>query len=185
MIKRFKRRRPLAPEPANYKFGFVVLSPDANPNLVNLTRNSIAKHYPGMPTVVSVPATKVAGTMPAVVGGDTITSLINAGVKASTSPWCVVVFEGCWIQPTLYRIFDQFVTSPRDILFPVVDGHTNFIDGCMNGLILTRTALAEIGEFPEHAQKFGYNDLKLAKLLWANWAMEKGYKIKAIVGIKI
>jgi hypothetical protein len=121
-----------------------------------------------------------------VVGQDTITSLINVGVKESKSPWNVIVFAGSWVRGNVYRKFDAFVKSRKDILFPVVDGHYNFVDGSMNGIIIHKETFSEVGDFSTHnMQKEGHNDLELIKLWWSLGALEKGCVFKAIIGMKV
>lgn len=175
----------------DYNFGFVVLCPEKNVDGLNTTVTSIENVYKDFPIVCTVgdncsddEFSKMNGICRTVKGGDTITGLINLGVHSSDRPWNVVVFAGSWVRNYLRRKFDLFVKDERDILFPVVDGRYNFVDGSMNGIILHKRAIEEIGDIPTvPMQKFGYDELELIKLFWATTALEKGFKFKAIIGM--
>ena len=61
-------------------------------------------------------------------------------------------------------------------MFPVVDRIWNFVDGSINGLMLSKKLHEEVGDFGSG------DNLQLTKLIWAHKAIEKGCKFKAIVG---
>lgn len=175
------------------RFGFVILCPERNLGGLKNTVKSLKQAYPGSPylCVVGNDATKaeiaefnlVCDTFK---GKDTITSLINLGIKKSKIDWNVLIFAGSWLRPSLHRKFDLFVKSEKDILFPVVDRKTNFVDGSMNGIMLHKKTFQEVGEFATAPmQKAGSNDLELIKLFWTLDAIEKGCTFKAIMGMKV
>lgn len=176
-----------------YDFGFVVLCPERNLGGYQNTVRSINHQYPNA-KIIGVVGNDVTTSELAemdtkcetVMGQDTITSLINVGMKNSKAPWNVIVFAGSWVRGSVYRKFEAFVRDKRDILFPVVDGHYNFVDGSMNGIIIHQDTFAEVGDFSTHnMQKEGHNDLELIKLWWALGAMEKGCLFKAIIGMEV
>lgn len=119
-------------------------------------------------------------------GYDTITSLINVGMKKTKADWNAIVFAGSWVRSNIYRKFDLFVEKEKDILFPVVDGKINFTEGSMNGIIIHKDTFKEVGDFSTAPmQKSGCSDLELIKLFWSLQAIEKGCTFKAIIGMKI
>lgn len=188
------------PKPANlkkpidcYDFGFLVLCPEKNLGGFSTTVRSIKHNYPYAPIlgIVGNNATQqemdeMNSHSESIKGSNTITSLINVGMKNTKAPWNVIVFAGSWIRSSLYTKFDAFVKSEKDILFPVVDWHYNFVDGSMNGIILHRDTFAEVGDFPtDNVQQYEGGDLEFSKIWWALGALEKGCVFKAIVGMKI
>jgi hypothetical protein len=190
MIKKYKQKS-LRPIFENYKFGFVILCPERNIAGLRNTRESIRHNYPhaSVLCVVGNDVTpeelkKMEEICPTFVGEDTITSLINTGVKESVSDWNVLVFAGSWVKTSLYRQFDLFVKSEKDILFQVIEGRTNFIDGSMNGIVIHKKALELAGDFPR-MQKMGWNELEMTKTFWAYAAIEQGFRFKAVMGMRV
>ena len=112
-------------------------------------------------------------------GRNTITSLINVGMDNSTSEWTLVVMAGAFLRNNLDRKYSYFVTSQKDILFPIVDGKTNFVDGTLNGIMVHRDTWKEIGQFSNQ------ESLSWCKLSWAMAAIEHGCCFKAILGAQI
>jgi hypothetical protein len=106
---------------------------------------------------------------------DTVTSLLNEGMKRSTKDWVYFVYSSCRLRPKIDEKLSKFITSDKDILFPVVDRVWNFVDGSMNGILINRKFFEEVGPFIDE------NDLKITKLEWADRAINKGGKFKAIV----
>lgn len=119
-------------------------------------------------------------------GDNTITSLINTGMKKVKHDWAFLVFGGSRIQPNVEHKFSQWVKKDTDILFPVVDMKWNFVDGSFNGVLINKKFFADVGDFPSQTmQKSGLNDFEFAKMLWSIDAIEKGCTFKAIVGMRI
>jgi hypothetical protein len=75
--------------------------------------------------------------------------------------------------------FSLFVENERDILFPIAEGKTNFIDGTLNGLFIHKEAFKEVGKMEADGP------LAECKAAWAERAVTKGYRFKAIIGSKI
>lgn len=175
-----------------YDFGFIVLCPERNLGGFNNTIRSILYQYPNA-KIIGVVGNNATEQEVAemnircttVVGIDTITSLINAGMKNSEALWNVIVFAGSWVRGGLYRKFDAFVKNKKDILFSVVDGRYNFVDGSMNGIIIHKDTFDEVGDFSNTMLKDGYNNLEMIKLWWSLEALDKGCIFKAIIGLKI
>lgn len=175
------------------KFGFVVLCPSLDKNALRNTITSINQLYEGAHTLCVVGddasdevLTEFNEVCETVKGHNTITSLINVGLKSTKSLWNVIVFAGSWIRPSLYRQFACFVKDEKDVLFQVVNGHTNFVDGSMNGIVIHKNTFAEVGDFPEsRVSKPGFQEMELLKLIWAMAAIEKGCRFKAIMGMRV
>jgi hypothetical protein len=80
----------------------------------------------------------------------------------------------------------MFIKDDKDILFPVIDRKTNFIDGSMNGIIIRKSTFLKVGNFQTQTmQKKTANEIELIKTFWALDAIENGCTFKAIVGMKI
>lgn len=130
--------------------------------------------------------TEMIGICNTVKAGNTITSLINCGMKHSDAEWNVIVFAGSWLRTSLLYKAKTFIKSDRDVLFPVVDWKSNFVDGSMNGIVLHRKMFEDAGDFPEgEMQKAGVSDIEMAKLFWSVNAIDKGAIFKAIVGMRV
>ena len=106
---------------------------------------------------------------------DTVTSLLNEGMKNATKEWVYFVYASCRLRMKIDEKLSKFITSNKDILFPVVDRIWNFVDGSINGILINKEFFDEVGPFGEE------NDLKITKLEWADRAIKKGGKFKAIV----
>jgi hypothetical protein len=177
----------------NHDFGFVILCPSLDDKPLRNTVTSIKKMYPKSPIICAVGNNVDAARLnelseicETIQGNDTITSLINVGLKNSKSIWNVIVFSGCWVRPSIHRQFSCFVKDEKDILFQVVDGHINFVDGSMNGIIINKNTFAEVGDFPESKlNKLGFKEMELLKLMWSVGAIAKGCRFKGIMGMKV
>ena len=75
--------------------------------------------------------------------------------------------------------FAYFFENEKDILFPISDGKTNFVDGTLNGVFINKKTWKEVGEMSDEGS------LEEIKLFWALDAIDKGVKFKAIAGSKI
>jgi len=167
-------------------FGFVILCPERNINGLRGTIRSIGKYH-DVPCLCVVPKeTKKAEldemkeVCKTIRGGSTYTSLINKGLEKTGCDWNFVIFAGSFIRPLFYRRYVVFVDNEKDILFPIVDGRVTFYEGSMNGILLHKKAIKEIGKMDEVSE-----DLEKVKLKWAYEAVERGYKFKAIHGVKV
>jgi len=123
---------------------------------------------------------------PTFKGGDTITSLINLGMKKLESEWGLIVFAGSRVQRFVERKIDQFCKNNYDVLFPVVNKKWGFVEGTFDGVLINKSFFEEVGTFPEIClNESSINDFEFAKMLWALDATQKGAKFKAIVGMRM
>jgi len=119
-------------------------------------------------------------------GKDTITSLLNTGMKRIKNDWAFILFEGSIIRPMLERKLCRFVTSEKDIIFPVVAGKYNFVEGSCNGILVNRNTFKEVGDFPAASMsREDFNEFEVSKMFWAEDAISKGCQFKGIVGLRI
>lgn len=177
--------------------GFVILSPEPNIGRLKSTVRSIVRNYwKDIPLICVVPKKtppSVLSEMKTICatsrGGDTITSLINTGIKKGHKQWNIVVMEGVWVRPHIHSKYANFHTSKKDIFFPIVpdynrDGipirlNNTFIDATLNGLCLHQETFKEVGEFSSD------DSMQLTKLKWAINADKTNCKFKAVLGVKI
>jgi hypothetical protein len=119
-------------------------------------------------------------------GKDTITSLMNTGMKRIKNDWALILFEGSIIRPMLERKICRFVTSEKDVIFPIVAGKYDFVEGSCNGILVHRNTFKEVGDFPEIGMsKEGLNELEVSKMFWAEDAIRKGCQFKGVIGVRI
>jgi hypothetical protein len=124
--------------------------------------------------------------IPAHKGENTITSLINVGMKKNKHDWAFLFFAGSRLPPSIEKIIAVWANKDSDVVFPVVDRKWEFSSGSFNGVLINTKFFKEVGDFPDvSVEKDGLNDFEFAKLLWAAQAIEKGVSFKAIVGMKI
>lgn len=174
-------------------FGFVILCPDKNISGLKNTIDSFDAIYPDSPRICivgnNVNNDEIAimnKFCPTFKGQNTITSLINFGMKKTKSDWNVIIFAGSRIRPIIQKEFDLFVKSEKDILFHVVDGKYTFCEGSMNGIIIHKNTFLEVGNFiSSPINKVEMNEMEVVKLLWSLDAIEKGCVFKAILGMRI
>lgn len=168
-------------------FAFVILCPDRNLGGLKATIRSAAGRYPDAPKIIVVPGSisnkelqefKVLGDV--VKGRDTYTSMINEGLGRTKTEWNFIVFAGSIVKYRFYHKYSYFLEDNKDILFPIADGKYNFIDGTMNGILIHKNAIKDIGDMPEEDMP-----LETAKLIWASNAVTNGYRFKAIAGARI
>lgn len=164
-----------APKTLEMEIG--IMSFDGNHNHINITANSVKNlssnygYFILMPSVAKMTHFEHRTYK----CNDKITSLLNEGMKRSTKDWVYFVYSSCRLRPKIDEKLSKFITSDKDILFPVVDRVWNFVDGSMNGILINKNFFNEVGPFVDE------NDLKITKLEWADRAMSKGGKFKAIV----
>lgn len=168
------------------KVCFAILSPECSLNLIRDTVNSIKYHYPKLSfiSVTDSSATKedlseIKKICPVYKGNDTISSLINVAMRHSTSDWVFLIMSGTNVRPKLDTKFSFYISTDKDILYPVADYKYNFIDATLNGLFINRKTFKEIGDMQESGP------LDIVKTIWAAEALHHGCKFKAIVGSKM
>jgi hypothetical protein len=173
--------------------GFLILGPDRNvAGLIN-TLGSIRnqKHKDASIYVAGNDATdedlkEFSVYCPSFKGGNTITSLVNTGMKKIKSEWVCIVFGGSRIPFDMEKKWETFCKSESDILYPIVEKKYNFVDGTFNGVLINKKFFLKVGKFPNVTmQKHGMNDFEFVKLLWATDALQHGAMFKGIVGMRV
>ncbi len=169
------------------KTGFVVLATEANHGHVKTTVGSIKQNYPSSASLVVAPSharasdlAEMARFTTAIRGGDTITSLINLGMKETTcEEWNFIVMAGGWVRPLLDRKYGYFIENDQDILFPIINRQMNFIDATINGILVHKKTFQAIGPLDEKCP------IDVCKLFWAMNAADKGCRFKAVLGTRV
>jgi len=176
-------------------FSFVIIAPEFNIGRIQSTAKSLKNNFPDVPFICVVPKdastadlAEIKEVCPVHKSKHTITSLINTGLKKGNKKWNLFIFEGSWVRNGAVNKLFGFAKDEKDILFPIIvkydalgkptTSHTNFIDGSLNGLLIHQSTIKEVGEFSD-------NPLEISKTMWALDAISKGYRFKAILGVKI
>lgn len=165
--------------PKDLKMTLGILSLDANSNSIQRTINSSKFLTFDCDKVVAIPQETVLSSslgINVINGGNCITSMMDNIVKNIKTEWVYFVFAGTNLRKAVDQKNSMYVESYRDVLFPVVDRIWNFVDGSMNGLLISKQFYQEVGDFGS-----GKN-LQVTKLLWAEKAMAIGGRFKGIVG---
>lgn len=165
----------------NLNHGFIILCPDLNIGHLKNTITSIGVYYPDAKVIAVLPENckkeDLNVSKKTYAGGTTIASMINTGMKNASQGWHFIIFSKGWVRGKVDIKYSYFVENEQDILFPIVNRKLNFDQA--NGMFINKTSFQDIGDFPDT------NSLDTSKLLWANKAIEKGYKFKGIVGGRI
>ena len=170
----------------SFDFGFIILCHNDNIDSLRSTANSIKNNYPGLPFVgiVTSKADKEEIVLMKEVckiykGGKTYTSLMNKGMRYGYKSWNMFVMAGSFVRHSVDKKIGYFLKDDKDIIFPIIDKKTDFVDCTLNGLLINKKTFNKIGKFEEE------ESLQMCKLLWANQAMKYGCKFKAILGYQI
>lgn len=168
------------------KYSFAILATEHSLNLIKDTANSIKFHYPeaSIITVVDGSATteeiqEIKKICPTYKGKDTISSLINVGMRHASGDWVFLVFAGSIVRQKLDEKFSFYISSEKDILYPVANRKYDFVEATMNGLFMNKKTFKEVGEFIDG------DPLDVVKAEWAMAAVNHGCKFKAILGSKM
>ena len=184
MKKAKQQPAPVLPGKPTYKaapmdLGFIVMGHDGDPSKISTTLHSIERYYAGAKTLTVVPEEFKKDHQKALIGGGSITSLINTGMQNAPAEWNVLVFAGVHIKERLDIRYSTFMENRLDIFYPLVWGSWNFIDAPMNGLCIHRDTFPEIGQFSSD------NALEICKMMWFFDAIDRGCKFKAIAGCRM
>lgn len=181
----------------NDKINFIILSPEANFVRLKNTLNSIKYHLGTIEATCVVPKnidkSKINDLQNicnnVFKGKNTFTSLINSGFKHSKKEWNIILFEGVYVKKSLLKKYRQFITSDKDILFPIdwskdVQGKPkelfcDFWNCNLNGVLINKKIFNEIGNFSDNLP------LEISKLIWSATAVNFGCKLKGIIGLKM
>lgn len=166
---------------------FIVLCPELNTGGLKQTVSSIKLNFPNCSClcVVGENATpddlkEISKICVVSKAGATITSLINVGVNESKKKWCFIIMSGVLVRPTILKKYNYFLKDEKDILYSVVNNKTwTFDSATINGILLHKNAIKDIGNFIDE------DSISNTKSHWGALALEKGYKLKGIVGNKI
>jgi len=169
--------------------GFIVLNPDRDFDGLRITTNTLCcANYDTICIVAKDTSPKETKPMkeicPVYKGQDTITSLINAGMKKLKHKWGFIVFAGSRVKTNIHRKLPSFINSEKDIAFPIVNGKTTFDEGSSDGILLNKEFFDSVGEFP-CIKRSEYNEFEVSKFLWSCKALEQGAVFKAIAGMRI
>jgi len=175
-------------------FGFVILSPEHNTARVASTMRSIQNYHRNKNVVCAVGEDTTATEMKELKkicpnvwrGKDTITSLINVGMKRGFKGWNMLVMEGVWARKPVAIKYSIFIENEKNILYPVIvdrnrEGkptkiYRDFDECSLNGIFIHQETFKEVGEFPD------YGEIKKSKFLWHVAAKDCGCKFKGIFG---
>jgi hypothetical protein len=175
---------------------FVILSPEPNIGRLKGTVRSIKNNYSSDANIICCVEKSLKNEQldelkqicPVYKGGNTITSLINNGIKNSSKGWVMLVMEGAWVPRNIQYRYSKWISDSKDILFPIVINYDregipvkimNTFDECtLNGILIDRDFFLKIGKLSE-------NPLKISREFWSFDAIEKGARFKSILGIKI
>jgi len=175
---------------------FVILSPEPNIGRLKGTVRSIKNNYSENANIVCSVVKNIKKSnldemrevCPSYKGGETITSLINNGIKNSSDGWNLLMMEGSWLPKNVKLRYLTWIKSEKDILFPIIINYnkegkpikilSNFSDCTLNGILIRKEFFLEIGKLSE-------NPLQISREFWSIDAFEKGANFKAILGIKI
>lgn len=178
------------------KINFIILSPDPNIGRLKGTVRSIKNNYDIDAKIIcsvekGIKKTEIEeykSICPTFKSGQTITSLINNGIKNAHDGWNLFVMEGAWIPRNIKDRYSKWIKDEKDILFPIVINYdregnpikifNTFSDCTLNGILVYKKFFIEVGKLSE-------NPLKISREFWSFDALEKGAKFKAILGIKI
>ena len=166
-------------------FGVVILCPDLNSGGLKYTTNSIKAYFSQTQHVCTVGDNATASDVNHLSNfcqikkcGKTITSLIDGGIKYLSKEWCLVVVSGSLVKFNIFKKYGYFAEE-KDILFPVIDKKYLFHEASINGILMKKQTYEDVGDFGDD-----FEDIKNVKLAWGAKALEKGYKLKGIVGAR-
>jgi hypothetical protein len=167
----------------NLNCGFVVLCPSCNIQNLNNTANSIKTVYPDsnilfvMPNHCSKEVSDSSSKFGKTYKSDpNIAAMINKGLNNATADWNFVIFAKGWLRSRIDIKYSYFVSSERDILFPIVGKRLNFLDADINIFLIHKKAFETVGNFPE------INAFDNSKLIWTGRVLDKGCILKGVVG---
>ena len=171
--------------PITDSLGVIVLNPESDPSSLRITVKTVRDNFPTATIQCAVgkkhyDLAELQRHCQVTVGGDTITSLIDAGLKANKKKWSFILSSGTFLRHYSLRKYECFCKNEKDILFPVVDRKWTFDEATINGLLMPTQVHKDVGPLGD-----GNHDIHLVKLLWWLDAHAKGYKFKALVGARL
>jgi len=171
-------------KPKHIELGFIIIVPENNPKLAEITASSLKFKYSGSPFIFVVTESisdmcydDISKIGIVFRGGNTYSSLISLGMMHAPSEWNMIIISGTQMRSNAHQKYSCFIDSPKDILFPIVDRKANFIEGTLNGIMFNKFAYEELGNMPNEI-----SDMQECKAIWGYKACNLGYKFKALVG---
>lgn len=165
-------------------FGITILCPERN--LGGLRSTSLCCRSLGKKCICIVGAettntdiNALSHHCPVYCGGYTITSLIDEGIRRSQTEWTLIIVAGAVLKINMLKKYEYFTRTDKDILFPVVDRRFLFHEGSINGILVNKKVIEDVGFINDEE-----GDIVKAKLYWWARAVEKGYKFKSLVGVR-
>jgi len=166
--------------------GFIILCPEQKIALLQATVNSIKSRYPNSPyfcvteqNASDEDISELNKICRCYRGKSTFSSLINCGMRHARSGWNFIVCAGAIVRPRMDIKFSYFIESEKDVLYPISENKTHFVEATLNGLLLNKNMWREVGEMEEEG------DFEWVKTLWALSAIQNQVKFKAIANSKI
>lgn len=180
---------------SNLNFGFVVILPDRNYGRLQSTINSLKCQYPNAPAICVTDDTtpdedveEMKQLCSVVKGRNTVTSLINEGMKSTEAEWNIFLMGGTFVTKGMVRRLLAPVCDPKDILYSVyaeydkqgrpVHIHNDFTVSGINGMTIHKDTFQKVGEFTD-------NPMEVSKLLWGLEASDQGCVFKGVLGAKV
>jgi len=175
---------------------FVVLSPEPNIARLRDTVRSLRNNFGEVEIICSVAKSvkkaqldEMKEVCESFRGGDTVMSLINAGLKRGGEPrWNVLVMEGARVPRGMEYRYRRWIEDERDIIFPIVMNHdlegrptvvlARFEESTLNGTMVHSSMFKKVGPFSD-------NPIGISKRFWGLDAEEQGARFKAVLGVKI
>jgi hypothetical protein len=99
------------------------------------------------------------------------------GVAKIKTEWAFVLFAGVLIKPNFWKKYTVFMEDDKDVLFRIDAEHLNFETASLNGMMLPKDVIKNVGPLPEIA------DLVESRIVWGCRAMEAGYRLKGLLGV--
>jgi len=160
---------------------FVIVSPEPNIARLKDTVRSVRNNFGEVEVVCSVAKSvkkaqldEMKGVCDSFRGGETVMSLINAGLKrGQESRWNVLVMEGARVPRGLEYRYRRWIEDENDVIFPIVMQHD------LEGRPMIHSSMFKrVGPFSD-------NPIGISKRFWGLDAEEKGARFKAVLGVKI
>jgi hypothetical protein len=168
--------------------GFIILCPDPNIGLLQGTVKSLKNSHTNIPYVAIVPGNTQTSVIkelkeisPVVKGKDTITSLLNTGLRNAPADWGIYIMGGTWLRIKLVDKYSRFIENDTDVLYPIVptERKHDFKHCTLNGLCINKKLFKKVGPFAEKGA------LEKCKEEWSLYACGNNAQFKAILGAQI
>ena len=168
-------------------FGFIILCTDMNLNTLKSTIKSLSKSHSKCPIIAVVPNNTKADILEKMKecaevfkGKDTITSLMNTGLRNCPAEWGIFIMAGTWLKIKLANKFSRFIEDETDVLFPIANRIYDFKNATLDGLCINKKTFKKVGSFAEQGP------IPKCKEKWSIYASGLcNTKFKAILGAQI